>query len=162
MFDQIFKIEISAGSVAWYGAIVATISVIFALLNYWRDKARVKIVYQKDIRIAGAQNVYDPAKTYFNITVVNKGRRPIKIEKAALKIVDIKGFLLLGDSFASHRIKVLTEENPKTEFLTDQSEIELSKIWYISIYDGIGREYRKYFHLFPTLWRVWYFLRFRK
>ena len=94
--------------------------------------------------------------------MVNKGRRPIKIDKAALKIVDRKGFWLLGDSFANHRIKVLTEENPRTEFLTDQSDIELSKIWYISIYDATGREYRKYLHLFPTFWRIWHFLRFRK
>ena len=162
MFNQISKIEISPSLVAWYGATVATISVIVTLLDYWRDKARIKISYQKDIQIAGKQSFYDPTKTYFNITVVNKGRRPIKIEKAAIKIVDKKGFWLLGDSFANHRIKILTEENPKTEFLTDQSEIELSKIWYISIYDASALEYRKYLHLFPTFWRIWYFLRFRK
>jgi len=162
MVDQIFKIEISANAVAWYGAIVATLSALIALLNYWRDKARVKITYQKDIQIMGRQNVYDQTKTYFNITVINKGRRPIKIEKAAIKIVDRKGFWLLGDSFASHRVKVLTEENPKTEFLTDQAEIDFSKVWYIAIYDAIGHEYRKYFHLLPTFWRVWYFFRFRK
>lgn len=162
MFDQILKIEISASSVAWYGAIVATASVLIALLNYFRDRHRVKITYQKDVKLMGTQGIYDQSKTYFNITVINKGRRPVKIEKAAIKIVGEKGYYLLGDSFAPHRMQVLTEDSPKTEFLADQSLIDLSKIWYIYVYDATGRKYKKYTHILPTFWRIWCFLKFRK
>ena len=66
------------------------------------------------------QGTYDENKLYFNIDVINKGRRPIKIEKAAIRIFG-KGspFLLLNDSFTSHRPKVLTEKEPRTSFLAE-------------------------------------------
>ena len=162
MTDQIFKIEISANAVAWYGAIVATISVAVALLNYLRDRSKIKIKYRKDMQVVG-QGLYDTSKSYFNITVINRGRRSINIAKAAIRILGAEQkFDLLTDSFLESRRRFLTEENPTTEFLIDQNLIEFDSAWYIAVYDAAGREYKKYLHLFPTFWRIWYFLKFRK
>jgi len=165
MLDQTLKVEISATAVAWYGAIVATISTLIALFNYLRDRPKIKIEYRKDIKIIGRQSLYDPSKTYFNITVINKGRRPINITKIAIRVLDLpnkRKFYLLSDSFLITRNRILTEENPTTEFLVEQNLIDFDNAWYISVYDATGQEYRKYLHLFPTFWRIWYFLKFRK
>lgn len=162
MLNQVLKIEISATTVAWYGAIMATLSIVIALLNYLRDGPKIKIEYRKDMRMVG-QGLYDSSKTYFNITVINKGRRPINITKAAMRILGFEQkFDLLTDSFLVTRREVLTEENPATEFLLQQDLLDFQNAWYIVVYDATGREYRKYLHLLPTFWRIWYFLRFKK
>jgi len=163
MVSNIIKIEISATTVAWYGAIVATMSAVIGILNYLRDRSKIKIRYKGGWKIIGQQALYDSAKTYFVITVINKGRRPIRIERAGIRMVGLEHpWFLLSDSFMPYRNKVLTEENPTTEFLVSEELIDFSKAWYIAVKDATGREYRKYFHLFPTLWRMWYFLRFRR
>ena len=51
MIEKLINIEISATTVAWYGAIVATISVAVALFNYLRDRARIRINYRKNMKI---------------------------------------------------------------------------------------------------------------
>ena len=90
MNSDLFRLEISASAVAWYGAIVATIGILVSLYNVLRDRARIKIKYQEDMQIIGPQTVYDSNKTYFNITVINKGRRPVNITKAAIRTIEKK------------------------------------------------------------------------
>ncbi len=46
-----FKIEITASTVAWYAAIVATISAFFSGFNMWRDRPRIKISLKKNMKI---------------------------------------------------------------------------------------------------------------
>ena len=41
------KIEITAITVAWYGAIVATASIFLSLYNVLRDRARIKIKFRR-------------------------------------------------------------------------------------------------------------------
>lgn len=157
MADAQFKLEISANAVAWYGAIVATLGALTSLYNVLRDKARVKITYQKDMQVGGIQNLYDPNKTYVDITVINKGRRPIRIAKVAVRTVG-KGlkYLLLTDSFFPHVNKILTEEDPTAGFLLEQNEDLLASAWYICVYDGTGKVYRKFMRISPPSWRAWW------
>jgi hypothetical protein len=146
---DLLKIEISVTTVAWYGAIVATAGMLVSLYNMLRDRAKIRITYQKDMRIGGAQNIYDPSKTYFNITVINRGRRPINITKAALRTLKTdKKYTLLADSFLAHRNRVLDESRPTTEFMMEQTEEVLAKTWYICVYDATGRTHRKFVHPF--------------
>jgi hypothetical protein len=158
MSDPI-QIEITATAVAWYGAIVATISGIVSALNFFRDRAKVKIQYQRDMIVVG-KSVYSPDKTYFNITVINNGRRPVNITKAALRTLSgKKKFAVLSDSFSDHRKRILTEESPVCEFLMEQDENLLKGAWYISVYDAAGNVYKKYMHRLPLLWYLWYRIR---
>lgn len=147
------SIIISASVVAWYGAILATLGFVFSVYNILRDRAKIKILFKKNIWVKGGVGLYKPGVKYLNITVINIGRRPVRIEKAALKIAGEKGSWLLSDSFVEHRNKVLTEESPRTEFLADRADVNVDRIWYVSIYDGHDNEYRKYLHPFPTFWR---------
>ncbi|MBE0568392.1 MAG: hypothetical protein IH577_01790 [Deltaproteobacteria bacterium] len=151
MAEKKMVLEVSGNSVAWYGAIVATISVILSAYNAFRDRARIKITYIKDMIIIGKQDLYNKAKTYFNVTVINKGRRPIRIDRAGLRIIGRKRiYALFSDSFMPHRNKVITEESPKTDFMIEQDDDLLNSTWYIVVYDGVGKEYRKYLRFIPV------------
>lgn len=150
MAEQQIKFEITANSVAWYGAFVATASAIVSFYNAYKDRARIKITYNRDIVIVGPQAIYSKDKTYFNVTVINKGRRPIKITNVGLRCLGRKKkYALFSDSFATHRNKIITEEDPRTEFMMEQDEELLLSAWYIVVYDGTGRKYTKYMKYFP-------------
>jgi hypothetical protein len=62
-----------------------------------------------------------------------------------------KKFLLFTDSFLSTRNRVLTEDNPTTEFFVEQDEAHLDSSLYVCVHDATGRKYKKYMHKFPTL-----------
>ena len=80
-------------------------------------------------------------------------RRPRKIDKAYLKMDGMEGELLLTDSFADYRNKIITEENPTTTFFVEQSLIDFSKILYIGAMDATDRRYKKY--LIPLHKRIY-------
>ena len=152
--------NISADVVAWYGAILATIGVAFQLLSHYRDRANIYIKVQRDMMVYGNNPIYDKKKVYINITVINRGRRPINISKAGIRTFsgDSK-FALLTDSFMPHRQRILTEKDPVSEFMMEQDERILAGAWYVCVFDATGREYRKYLHKFPSFWRIYYWLR---
>jgi hypothetical protein len=157
MADPLYKLEISASSVAWYAAIVATISMFVSLIQLWRDRAKIRIEYSRDMKIIGTTGPYSPDTIYFNVTVINKGRRPINITKAAIRnLGSKKKFLVLNDSFSPARNRVLTEDNPTAEFFVEQGAAMLDSAFYISVHDATGRKYKKYLHRFPTFWWIWY------
>jgi hypothetical protein len=150
-----YSINITAESVAWYAAIVATISVIFSGINLWLDRSKIKISHSK----SWVPNVpgYDPNELYFDIQVRNVGRRTVPLGNVGIKLFDGSA-LLLAAGFDKRINKILTEQNPRTNFLTPVKEIDFTKAHYIVIYDEKGKEYRKYFSHIPTfkklIWRI--------
>ena len=74
------KIEITAHAVAWYGAIVATCSLVISTLNAWRDRARLSVRVQRNM-VALTGSPTDSEQTYLLVTVANRGRRPVTIDK---------------------------------------------------------------------------------
>jgi len=162
MFDQVFKIEISANAVAWYGAIVASISAFVVGYNVLRDRARLEIKLLANIGTINIEPDYDSSKMYYSIRVINKGRRPIRIGQPALKVVGMEHTFFIITSPSVQNNNVLTEENPSADFLVEQSKIDPAKIWYASIQTITGSEYRIYQHMLPTFWRIWYWLRYGK
>lgn len=150
MLNDIIKIEINAGAVSWYGAIVATTALIFTWLNYLRDKAKLKIKYQKNVGIAGKNPYYDTKKTYFNVSVINTGRRPIRISKIWIQTdLPENSCFILGDSMQPHTKKVLTEEDPRGEYFADQSTIKFKNSLYVGVADATGKIYKKKMLFFP-------------
>ena len=150
------SLQISASTVAWYGAVVATIGGSVSIYNAWRDRARIKIKYEPNMFITPGSRYKEGVK-YLSISVINKGRRPIRIEKASLKDFDQEGMtLLLPGSFYEERPKVITEESPVTTFITQQDKINLDRIYCVVINDGTGKSYKKYLKPFPTFQRLYY------
>lgn len=153
------SIQISANTVAWYGAIVATGSLLASVYNSWKDRARIKIKYQKGMRIIGSP-AYSDKKTYFVITIINLGRRPIAIGNVGIRL--FKGGSLISADSLNNSNQILTEEKPETQIMIDQSEIDFSNVHFIDVYDRAGREYKKYFYNFPTFKKLIYKLNHKK
>ena len=137
------SVTINADAVAWYGAIVSTIGFVLGGYLAWRDRPRISITIQPDVRLMNVPP-YDPNKTYINITVRNRGRRPVKISTAYLKLHDDAGYFLVSDSLYQHVERVLTEENPRTNFFVEQNLIDPTKIEYALVIDETGRTSIKY------------------
>jgi hypothetical protein len=150
MVGTFLKIEISASVVAWYAAVISTVNLIVIGYNIWRDRAHIKIKYEPGMNLLGDVSAlgYNLEKKYLSISVINRGRRPIRIEIASLKILKKKEFALLSDSFLERRKKVITEDSPTTTFLVDQDHIDIKNVWYVLIVDGTGRKYKKYINIF--------------
>ena len=159
MLNNPINIQISASAVAWYGAIIATAGAFVSIYNAWRDRSKIKIKYNANNYIAGKVPAgYSLGKKYIIISVYNIGRRPIKMGNISLKLVDQNKFCLISDSLMNsyNQNRVLTEENPETMYLLGADGIDFCKVEYVLAYDGVGRKYKKYTHLFPTFWKIWF------
>lgn len=147
------SIQISANSVAWYGAILATIGASVSIYNVWKDRGQIKINHQKGMCILDALPPWSGDRDYFIINIINTGRRPIAIGNVAIQYISGENFIL-ADSIDNQSARILTEEKPHTMITTDQSLMDFSKIYCIMVYDKVGREYKKYFFIFPTFKRI--------
>lgn len=82
--NDVIKIEISANTVAWYGAILATVGFILGLLNYLRDNAKIKVEVSEGWLTLGDSLSDDQ----IIIKAINTGRRTITLNNV--------GFILRG------------------------------------------------------------------
>ena len=138
-----FSIQISASAVAWYAAIVSTLSLAASLYLGWRDRARIRISISPNMMVRNVPQ-YDPNKTYIDITVRNRGRRPVKIQTVYLKLYRTKGLVLVSDSIHQHVQRVLSEDNPRTNLFIDQGLIDPTAIEYVLVVDETGKQHIKY------------------
>lgn len=140
-------VNITATHVAWYGALLATLTAFKVVYDLWSDRGRIKIEWQYNMRMT------DSDDSYFVVTVINKGRRPCKITHVAYKIVGRKEIALLTDSFYNENLRVLTEEQPSTAYRMEQGELTESKLWFVTVMDARGKEYRSYNPVTTKLWQ---------
>lgn len=147
------SIQISANSVAWYGAILATIGACISIYNVWKDRSHIKITYQKGMRIMNALPPWSENKDYFMVHIANTGRRPVAIGNVGIQYISNESFIL-ADSINNQSARILTEEKPNTTITVDQSLIDFSKIYCIMVYDKAGREYKKYFSKYPIFKKI--------
>src|SRR3989339_531961 len=88
------KIEISANAVAWYGAIIATLSIILSFLNYFRDKAKIKVKISQ--RILAYKNHNLGNELQILIEAINIGRRAITLSGAGLTLKNRENISIIG------------------------------------------------------------------
>ncbi len=144
-------IQISADSVAWYGAIIATIAAVVSIYNAWRDRSRIALEFGKNFR-----RVEEWDQALFYISIVNRGRRPVKIDKAWVKLYGYKGEALIADSLGTRLDRTLDERNPKITFWAKESTLDTSRIYCVFASDETGRVYKRYITNFPTFMRLWW------
>lgn len=161
MPTNLINVQISASAVAWYGAIVATFGFIFSTYNILRDRAKIRISYRRNSVVMNYPP-YDHNKKYITISVVNKGRRTVRIGNVAVKLFCTKGYTLVNDSIVGGRNQILTEENPQTVFFIEEECIKFDNAYCIFVYDGAGREYKKYTRILPTLSWVLHWMKNKK
>jgi len=77
-----FTVTITASAVAWYAAIVSTVSSAIQYANYLRDRVHIKVKVQKNM-----ETVNDPihdGMLLTMVTVTNAGRRPVTVTNVGL------------------------------------------------------------------------------
>lgn len=148
MFDQIFKIEISASAVAWYGATVATLSAIIAFLNYLRDKARVKVKISQGF-LAYKDHLEDNVQIF--IEAINVGRRPVTLSGAGLALKNGKQLVLMRPEIISFPYEL--QEGKSVKVWVDKNYIfqevtkEKTKITYAWYRDATGKIHNTKFRI---------------
>lgn len=141
---QPIKVEITASVVAWYGAILATLSAIKVGRDMINDRSRLKITYQTGMRILGGDG-----GDYFSIKVTSKSKRTTKLTHVGMRFLpDWDRALLLADE----QPRTLTDENPSTTYAKPESAITTrNPLWLVYVIDARGREYHYYARRFGRL-----------
>jgi hypothetical protein len=150
------QIQITASSVAWYGAIVATSTAIIQGVLVFRDRKRVKVKIDKNIRIIGPLGSY-PYKEgvdYAVIRIINTGRRKVTIENAGAKLLD--GQILQPVDILKIG-QVTLEEGNKHDIFVEQEKLDFSKIAYFYAKDTTGVIYKKIIAGLPR--RIFWFFK---
>jgi hypothetical protein len=137
-----FHINISGTVVALYGAVLATATGIVQIVNFFRDRRKVKISVQADMEIVSAASgkAVHGNIAFTVVTVANAGRRPITI-------VNVGGYRLFpGKGFVVQQCtpplpRELTEGKHLTA-LVDESQLDLSKMESWEASDAVGHKYR--------------------
>lgn len=146
-------VQISADAVAWYGAVIATLAAAVSIYNAWRDRSKVILEFGKNFR---RPDEWD--EPLFYVSVVNRGRRPVRIDKAWVKVYGYGGAALLADSLNTTQERTLDERNPKITFWTKESTMDVGSIYRIYASDETGKVYKKYTKTFPTFTKLWWVL----
>lgn len=147
-FEQIFTITISANSVAWYGAIVATLSAIIAILNYLRDRAIIKV--KLSYALFGYQGILDD-NVNIVIEVINTGRREVTLAGAGFRLSNNNNIIIFDSKLV--RFPYELKEGKSISIEADRDGIFLradengAKIMFAWVKDATGKIYKAKFKL---------------
>ena len=152
MDPTVIKFEISAGTVAWYGAIVATISVIASIIlgsvTLLRDRTKVKIKVSEGFLVYG-RKLSDKSQIF--IEAINIGRRTVTLEGAGFTLKNGKHMVILEP--LNIRFPHELKEGRSCQIFTDQEELlgdikkEKSEVVYAWYRDATSKIYKTKFKL---------------
>lgn len=145
------NVNISASSVAWYAAAIATFSAVKVVYDVLSDRRKIQLSYRTDVTIQGGG--YDPKVQQFCVEVVNTGKRVVKVVNVGyFKKDGTKA--LLTDSLFNLESRILTDSNPSTSYATPLKDVDLSALWYLYALDGRGKVYKKYLYRFAKFQHI--------
>lgn len=139
--NPIVKFEISASSVAWYGAIVATVSALATLYKIIQDRTKLLITIKPNMKVYPKNTPYGDT-TNVVVSIVNGGRRPITISNVWFETRQRdKPGLLLSDSIRQGSVEL--SEGKGSDYLCDQNQKELLDARFVCVSDSKGRTHRR-------------------
>jgi hypothetical protein len=121
---------------AWYGAIVATIGAFAHLANFLRDRAKVKVTFQRNMQILN-----DPRRqgmVFTLLTIVNSGRRPVTLTHVSFSYLE-RGGALLTD--VSPRLPAQLTEGQEALAFVDEAITQFDRLKAFHARDAVGRTY---------------------
>jgi hypothetical protein len=147
MLNQIVKIEISADTVAWYGAIIATISLIVVIYKIWIDRPRLKFSVAKEYEIWGTDinNAFrnlEPGKEFWTIQIANIGRRNIIIDAVGVEWRDKSGCTFISRDYNGSVQHFEIKPGDSRQIVIDTTFIDPKRVKNIFARDGTGKSYR--------------------
>jgi hypothetical protein len=134
-------------TLALYGSITATIAIGVELLKYLHERPRLKLEVLHGFVIftpgPGRQQSED---TYTRLLVTNLGREPIAVAGAYLMWLK-DGKLKMGmfsDALLDAKPRVLSPENPRTEYTVKEKEFDKSGLVFVGVNDGFGKTHGRW------------------
>ena len=132
-----FTLTNSATAVAWYAAIVSTVTSAVQMANFLRDRKKVKLTVARNM-----QSVGDPRRTdmtFAILKVANSGRRPLTVTQVYITFLHNAGGLL--NDTAPRLPCELTEGGYLLAYL-DEAGVQFDTIRCFAASDSTGREYK--------------------
>src|SRR5437879_4987797 len=68
------------------GMVLGTAGFVLSLVNYFRDRSKIRVNLRWDMSVTPGDPRYDPRKKYAVISVSNIGRRPVYLGAAAIQL----------------------------------------------------------------------------
>jgi len=122
-------------------AITVVIGLGLAILNFLRDKPKIKIDLQWDLKSFNAE-LYDPSKLWGVVSVTNIGRRPIFVSHLELEPRISGTCYYLPESISG--TKLLEGDPPKKYIISQEGVEQYSSCWRkmrVAMTDGAGKKH---------------------
>lgn len=139
--------NVTTESVALYGAVVATISILIALFSLAlqavtvvRDKKKVLVKLSYNNRIFGEDSPYKEGEDYISMDIINSGRRPVTITSIGLMLYTARKYLPVD---AVRKGRFTLQEGEKETFVMEQKLVKQSTVRYVYAIDSTGIAYKK-------------------
>ena len=148
MPDQLLIIKISASAVAWYGAIVATFSAFILLLNYLRDRGRIKVKLSQGF-LAYGPNLEKDVQIF--IEAINVGRRPVTLTGVGFSLKNGRQLVIIKPEPINFPYEL--QEGKSIQVWVDKNDIfqdatrEKTKITCAWYRDATGKIYKTKFRI---------------
>jgi hypothetical protein len=145
-------VTVTANVVAWYAAIMSTIIAMAQAANYLRDRANVRVSFQRNMQIFN-----DPTYAGMTLTlvcVVNTGRRKLTITTVGAMRSGDQAWIF-GD--ATPPLPCILDEGSQIQVLVNQAGLDFNDIRWFEAYNAAGRRFRKV--VAPWYRRVFWFFR---
>ena len=136
------NISVSGDVVAWYGAVVATASMVVWVYAVRRDRGKLKVSVRCNSRIAKSFEHYSKDKLYIVIEAVNTGRRPLHIGEPHFKLKGERGWIQVNGPWMPDNH---LEEGKVAKILCIQEQFDdstLSQISYVIVEDATGQAWK--------------------
>lgn len=156
------------------GALLGTSALVVSILNYRRDRSKLKFVanqetyYPEDESELDADEIYIPDKIILKLRVTNMGRRPIRIESAGALLYGTPVLLMLTPEKKDSDPAgiVLTESEPSAIYTSGPlkpEDLTIEHIERFEVCDSAYREHRHYHrnYLLTLIRQLRYHLRLR-
>jgi hypothetical protein len=131
----------STAAVAWYGAVMSTLSFALALYVALRDRARLGITLQANMLTNEEQTEYSHDKPYVMVTVRNKGRRLVTISSVAFTTRGREGKNILLTN--SVRPREIAEGKSESYLALQEALPPLLKLKKVIVQDQAGRCWKR-------------------
>ena len=142
------ELTITASTVAWYGAIVATLSILIALLSastsvyaVRRDRTKLRIRVQAHMMLTSPLPGMDTTGPFVIIDVANVGRRPIHLTALPwfTQHRSSESLLVKGEWQPSPHL----DENKSAMYLAIQDQVNVAKLKAVHVKDETGRVWKQ-------------------
>lgn len=139
VIPRIFHIEITGSTVAFYGAVLSTITATAQVISFLRDRARVKVTYQRNMELVGHPDPRYQGMTLTMLRAVNAGRRPVTITgMGAYRLYPRKAFVC-ADTVPA--IPVELTEGKYVTAMVDERDLDFEHVETFEAWDAAGRKF---------------------